>query len=93
MRLLKPHSLSYQADTFTSRPATLVSVASKVDDAGSWLKSDDTSGAWLYRRMPFSGPDSEAAFMTALTSSAVVSRAATNDRSTIDTLIVGTRIA
>ena len=28
MRLEKPHSLSYQLDTFTNRPATLVSVAS-----------------------------------------------------------------
>ncbi len=35
MRLLKPHSLSYHAETFTSRPETFVSVASNVDDAGS----------------------------------------------------------
>ena len=35
------------ADTLTRRPDTLVSVASKVDDAGSWLKSTDTSGALL----------------------------------------------
>jgi hypothetical protein len=35
MRLEKPHSLSYQDSTFTSvPPMTLVSVASKVDDAG-----------------------------------------------------------
>ena len=37
MRLLKPHSLSYQEETFTKRPDTLVSVASKFDDAGLWL--------------------------------------------------------
>lgn len=47
MRLLKPHSLSYHDETFTSRPETLVSVASKVDEAGLWLKSTDTSGAVL----------------------------------------------
>ena len=48
MRLLKPHSLSYQASTFTSvPPVTLVSVASYTDERGSWLKSTDTSGAVL----------------------------------------------
>src|SRR5262245_34475402 len=35
MRFEKPHSLSYQDDTFTSRPDTLVSVASNEDEAGS----------------------------------------------------------
>src|SRR5690348_12147624 len=47
IRFEKPHSLSYQLDAFTSRPDTFVSVASNVDDAGSWLKSIDTSGALL----------------------------------------------
>ncbi len=48
MRLEKPHSLSYQAHTLTSVPSmTLVSVASKIDECGSWLKSTDTSGASL----------------------------------------------
>ena len=48
MRLEKPHSLSYQEHTFTSVPSmTLVSVASKIDECGSWLKSTDTSGASL----------------------------------------------
>src|SRR6202012_605789 len=56
MRFEKPHSLSYQLDTFTRRPDTLVSVASNVDEAGLWLKSIDTSGALLYPRMPFSAP-------------------------------------
>ena len=37
MRLLKPHSLSYHDETLTRRPETLVSVASKFDDAGLWL--------------------------------------------------------
>src|SRR5271165_6523511 len=45
MRFEKPHSLSYQAQALTSVPSrTLVSVASKVEDAGSWLKSTETSG-------------------------------------------------
>src|SRR5437868_14224827 len=68
MRFENPHSLSYQLDTFTSRPDTLVSVASNVDDAGSWLKSLDTSGPLLYWRIPASGPDSAAAFMMPFTS-------------------------
>src|SRR3569832_1791186 len=42
--------------------------------------------------MPFNAPCA-ASFMTALISSTVVSRAAMNDKSTIDTLMVGTRIA
>lgn len=47
MRLLKPHSLSYQLDTLTRRPLTLVRVASKTDEAGLWLKSTLTSGRVL----------------------------------------------
>ena len=36
----KPHSLSYHEHTFTSAPFdTLVRLASKIDDAGLWLKS------------------------------------------------------
>src|SRR4249920_3459322 len=43
IRLLKPHSLSYQAETFTSVPSTtLVRVASNVLECASWLKSTDT---------------------------------------------------
>jgi glyceraldehyde 3-phosphate dehydrogenase len=56
------------------------------------LKSTDTSGSVLYVRMPFSAP-SDASFISLLISSTVVSRLAMNDRSTIDTLMVGTRIA
>src|SRR6266567_8889541 len=41
IRLEKPHSLSYQLDTLTRRPETLVSVASNIDDRASWLKSTD----------------------------------------------------
>src|SRR5208283_404262 len=35
IRFENPHSLSYQEDTFTRRPDTLVSVASKIDERGS----------------------------------------------------------
>jgi hypothetical protein len=45
MRFEKPHSLSYHDDTLTRRPDTLVSVESKFDEAGLWLKSIDTSGS------------------------------------------------
>jgi len=47
IRLLKPHSLSYQLLTFTRRPDTLVSVASNTEEWASWLKSTDTSGSSL----------------------------------------------
>ena len=48
MRLEKPHSLSYHEQTFTSVPSmTLVSVASKIDECESWLKSTETSGPSL----------------------------------------------
>src|SRR5450830_492945 len=92
MRFEKPHSLSYHDDTFTRRPDTLVRVESKFDEAGLWLKSIDTSGSVWYVRMPSRAP-SEADFIRALTSSTVVSRLAMKDRSTSDTLMVGTRIA
>gem|GEM_PF-4113536 len=45
MRFEKPHSLSYHDDTLTRRPETLVSVESKLLEAGLWLKSIDTSGS------------------------------------------------
>src|SRR4051794_37056910 len=56
MRFEKPHSLSYHEHTFTRRPETLVSVASKLLDAGLWLKSIDTNGAVWYVRIPFNAP-------------------------------------
>ncbi|MNN90420.1 hypothetical protein D3C81_2083650 [compost metagenome] len=37
MRFEKPHSLSYQDETLTRRPETLVSDASTVLEAGLWL--------------------------------------------------------
>src|SRR5690606_13956986 len=48
MRLEKPHSLSYQEQTFTRvPPMTWVRVASYTDLCGSWLKSTETSGLVL----------------------------------------------
>ena len=47
MRFEKPHSLSYHDETLTRLPDTLVSVESKVLEAGLWLKSLDTSGSTL----------------------------------------------
>src|SRR4029079_13622781 len=70
---------------------TLVMEASKIELAGWWLKSEDTSGSAVYSRIPFRSP-AAACFTAALTSSTVVFFFATNDRSTSDTLIVGTRI-
>ena len=44
MRFEKPHSLSYQDSTRTRLPSsTLVCVAAKIDERGSWLKSIETS--------------------------------------------------
>src|SRR2546430_14578716 len=91
MRLEKPHSLSYQAQTFTSVPsATRVSPASRMALAGWWLKSEDTSGSLEYSRRPFRAV-SEACFTAVVTSATPVGPFATNERSTRDTLIVGTR--
>src|SRR5881628_3415671 len=92
MRLEKPHSLSYQAQTFTSVPsATRVRPASRMALAGWWLKSEDTSGSLVYSSRPFRSV-SEACFTALLTSSTLVGLFATNERSTSETLIVGTRI-
>ena len=45
---LKPHSLSYQANTFTILPLdTLVKVESKVEPSVVWLKSVETKGKVL----------------------------------------------
>src|SRR5712671_1161270 len=92
MRLEKPHSLSYHEHTFTSVPSdTLVSEASKIELAGLWFKSEDTSGSVLYSRMPFRSA-LLASFTALFTSSTEVIFFATKDRSTIETLMVGTLI-
>src|SRR5437763_918847 len=45
MRLEKPHSLSYQDSTRTKEPSTTwVWPRSKIELAGLWLKSEETSG-------------------------------------------------
>src|SRR3546814_3644292 len=52
--LEKPHSLSYQVRIRTKvSSSTWVWVRSKVELAGEWLKSLDTSGSSLTARMPF----------------------------------------
>src|SRR5438105_14835025 len=92
MRLEKPHSLSYQEHTLTSvPPEALGSSASKMELAGLWLKSEDTSSSVLYSSMPFRSL-SDACFTALFISSTVVGLLATNERSTSETLIVGTRI-
>ena len=59
-RFEKPHSLSYQATTLTCLPSTRVSAASKIDEAGLPVMSDETSGSSEYSRMPASGPSAAA---------------------------------
>ena len=64
MRLEKPHSLSYQDITRTSEPSmTLVWSMWKIEECGSWLKSDETFFSSVKPRMPFSGPEVAAARM------------------------------
>src|SRR5215207_2274644 len=56
MRFEKPHSLSYQDSTRTKLPSmTLVWSMWNTDECGSWLKSDETFGAFVLPRMPQSG--------------------------------------
>src|SRR5690606_25527595 len=90
MRLEKPHSLSYQAITFSRRPLTLVWLVSNMDDMGLWLKSQETSGRELHAR---TAERRLASSIRALTSSALVSRLSSRVRSTSETLITGTRTA
>src|SRR5689334_18499002 len=57
MRFEKPHSLSYQEKTFTTRsPETMVSGASKIEECGFPMMSHETMGSSLYWRIPFIGP-------------------------------------
>ena len=80
MRLLKPHSLSYQAITLTKRPLTRVCVASKLEENALWLKSIDTNGSWFTASTSLNGATDAAFSIMALISSTVVSRAATKDK-------------
>src|SRR5260221_14658189 len=92
MRFEKPHSLSYHDSTRTKPPSTTwVWRRSKVELAGLWLKSPDTSGWPLGARMPASRP--LAASPTAwLVASTVVALRAATVKSIRDTLGGGTRI-
>src|SRR6202790_4760237 len=88
-----PHSLSYHEITLTQLPATTrVMGASTMEERESPLKSDDTSSFSSNPRYPLSGPDSEAFFRGAFTSSRVVFFSTNATRSTTETLGVGTRI-
>src|SRR5437879_13824327 len=71
IRQLKPHSLSYQLTILAqSGPSISVSGASTIDECGSLLKSEDTSGSLLTARIPCSSPPA-ASSKAALMSSAV----------------------
>src|SRR5438874_7550753 len=94
IRFEKPHSLSYQDSTRTKvLSSTWVWVTSKVELCESWLKSTETVAALLMPTMPWNRFDFAACSISELTSSAVVSRVASNLKSISDTFGVGTRIA
>src|SRR5208283_1197196 len=89
-----PHSLSYQEITLTQLPPTTKVIgASTIEERGSPLKSDDTSSCSSKPRYPFNGPDSDAFFSAAFTSSLVVFFSSQTTTSTTETLGVGTRMA
>ena len=90
-RFEKPHSLSYQATSFTWRlSCTLVSGASKMVDAGLPMISDDTKGSSVYYITP---PIccSDASLRMALISATVVSAPTLTTKSTSEPVITGTR--
>src|SRR5260370_31153821 len=88
-----PHSLSYQASTFTQRsPTTLVYPASTMEELGLPLKSADTNSSSVYARIPFIGPLA-AAFSAPLTLSTVAVLSTNTVKSTTLTFGVGTRMA
>src|SRR5260370_33646713 len=91
IRQLKPHSLSYQLTTFAqSPPSVWVSGASTIDECGSPLKSDETSGSLLTERIPFSSPPAASSKAALISSEGVVWLSCTV-RSTTDTSRIGTR--
>ena len=93
MRLEKPHSLSYQRGDLHQPPGDLGQRRVEDRRARVVVEVDRHQRRRVVVEDALQRSRSEAAFMIALTSSTVVSRAAMKDRSTIDTLIVGTRIA
>ena len=82
---------AYLAD-ITRPELPLVSLASKMQEAGSVTMSVDTIGSSVYTRIPFSGP-SAAAFTTALISSFVAAVFNSTVRSVAEPVGTGTRIA
>src|SRR5262245_8760851 len=93
MRFENPHSLSYQEKILMKLLSmTLVNGASKIDEWGLPLKSEETSSSSQYCRIPLSDP-SAAAFIAALIASGVADFSNSAARSTTETLGVGTRIA
>src|SRR5579863_9684486 len=92
-RLEYPHSLSYQEITFTRLPPTTIVLGeSTIEERESPLKSDDTSSSVSNPRYPFKGPDSDAFFNAAFTSSLVVFFSTHTTKSTTETFGVGTRM-
>src|SRR2546422_10924264 len=72
MRFENPHSLSYHANTFTSRsPEAIVSKESKTAECGFPTTSCDTIGSSVYWRIPRRSP-SAASFIAAFTEAADV---------------------
>src|SRR3990172_6587103 len=88
-----PHSLSYQAKTFTRVPSiTEVEAPSTMAECGSWMKSTETRGSSVYSMSPWSSP--AAALLKAwFTSPSDVTRSTSATRSISDTFAVGTRMA
>ena len=68
-------------------------MASKFEENALWLKSIETNGSLFTANTSLNGATLAARSIMAFTSSTVVSRAAMKDKSTSDTLTVGTRTA
>src|SRR3990172_55782 len=93
MRQEYPHSLSYQATTFTMRSfSTIVERVSTMAEWGFPLKSIETRGRSHTSRIPRSGP-LDASRKAVLTSSIITSRSSSATRSMTETGGVGTRKA
>src|SRR5271167_4867910 len=88
-----PHSLSYQASTWTQFvPTTRVYGASTIEECGLPRKSIETSSSSTYCKMPFMGPPA-AVLIAALTVATAAGLSVKTVKSTTLTLGVGTRIA
>src|SRR5215471_19152096 len=86
-----PHSLSYQAISFTKRSFKAIpALASNTQVHGSPIKSDETTSSSVYPIMPCIGP-SEAALKVALISSYVADLPSRHVKSTTETFATGTR--